>query len=135
MKALVVEDNFTSRKVLIHMLSDLMECDMAVNGDEAVLAFEDAFKNNEPYDVIFLDIMMPGKDGMAVLEEIRTYENQHGINGLDGVKIIITSGLDDSKSILDAFKSGCEGYIVKPYHKEEILVKMEELNLMSTQVD
>jgi len=133
MKALVVEDNFTSRKVLVHMLADLMEYDIAVNGDEAVVAFKDAYDANKPYDVIFLDIMMPGKDGMAVLSEIRGYENEHGINGLDGVKIIITSGLDDSQSILDAFKSGCEGYIVKPYHKEEIVAKMEELNILTTQ--
>ena len=131
MKALIVEDDFTSRKILQRFLSESFETDVAVDGDEACSAFKQAFNNNEKYDIVFLDIMMPKKDGLQVLKELREFEEEHNVLGLDGVKIIMTTALDDSKSILNAFKSGCEGYIVKPYNRHKIYEKIEELGLIS----
>jgi len=74
--------------------------------------------------------MMPKKDGQQVLKEIRAYEEERDVVGLDGVKIIMTTALDDSKSVLNAFKAGCEGYIVKPYNRQKIYGKLEELGLI-----
>ncbi|KAA3617635.1 MAG: response regulator [Calditrichaeota bacterium] len=131
MKALVVEDDFTSRKVLQKLLIENFETDIAVDGEEAWIAFKQAFTNNEKYDVIFLDIMMPKKDGLQLLIEIRQFEEENGVLGLDGVKVIMTTALDDSKNVLNAFKAGCEGYVVKPYNRQKIYDKLEELGLMN----
>ncbi len=130
MRALIVEDNFTNRKILQRFLKDISEVDIAVDGVEAVTAFKSAMDENTPYDVVFLDIMMPNKDGMEVLREIRDYEQQHGILGLDGVKVIITSSLEGNYDILNAFKAGCEAYIVKPYTRRDINSKLAELGCL-----
>ena len=118
MKCLIVEDEFTSRKLLQVYLSDYGNCFVAVNGHEAVEAFREALEENEPYDLICLDIMMPEMDGHETLKAIRRIESEHGIAGLDGVKVIMTTALEDSKDVMGAFKSGCEAYLVKPVEKE-----------------
>ncbi|HED09506.1 MAG TPA: response regulator [Caldithrix abyssi] len=130
MRALIVEDNFTNRKILQRFLKDISETDIAVDGVEAVAAFKTALDEKAPYDVIFLDIMMPNKDGMEVLREIRQYEQELGIMGLDGVKVIMTSALEGNHDILNAFKAGCEAYIVKPYTRSDINSKLAELGCL-----
>jgi two-component system chemotaxis response regulator CheY len=131
MKALIVEDDFTSRTVLQRFLAEDFETNIAIDGEQACQAFKQAFTNNEKYDVVFLDIMMPKKDGLQVLKEIRKYEEDNGLVDHSGVKIIMTTALDDSKNVLTAFKNGCEGYIVKPFNRQKIYSKIEELGLLN----
>ena len=132
MRALVVEDDFTSSKILQRLLVTNFETDIAVDGVEAVNAFTSAHEKKAHYDVIFLDIMMPKKDGHQVLKDIRSYEETNKIDSSETAKIIMTTALDDSKNVLSAFKSGCEGYIVKPYNKQKIFEKLEELGLLKS---
>lgn len=134
MKTLIVEDDFAARKLMQRWLSSCSDCDIAVNGIEAVDAFNEALKEGAPYDLICLDIMMPQMDGHQTLEAIRQLESDHGIGGLDGVKVIMTTALGDSKHVMDAFREGCEGYIVKPVEKQKLLTEMEKLGLLATKV-
>ncbi len=89
-------------------------------------------EDNEPYDLICLDIMMPNMDGREALKAIRQIEHEHGINGLDGVKVIMTTALGDSKSVIGSFREGCEAYIVKPVEKTKLLEEMEKLGLIES---
>lgn len=130
LRILIVEDEFGSRKLLQKFLSPYGVCDLAVDGEEAVEAFKLAMKEEEPYDLICLDIMMPKKDGQTVLKEIREIEESYNISGLDGVKIIMTTALNDPKNILEAFKSQCEAYIPKPISKQKLLEEMKALQLI-----
>ena len=130
MKSLVVEDDFAARKLMQRWLSQVSDCDIAVNGIEAVDAFNEALKEGVPYDLVCLDIMMPQMDGHQALEAIRQIESEQGIVGLDSVKVIMTTALDDSKHVLGAFREGCEGYIVKPVKKQKLLTEMEKLGLI-----
>jgi len=130
MKSLVVEDDFAARKLMQRWLSQVSDCDIAVNGIEAVDAFNEALKEGVPYDLVCLDIMMPQMDGHQALEAIRQIESEQGIVGLDSVKVIMTTALDDSKHVLGAFREGCEGYIVKPIEKQKLLTEMEKLGLI-----
>ncbi len=131
MKCLIVEDEFAARKLLQVYLSDYADCFIAVNGREAVDAFKDALSEGQPYDLICLDIMMPQMDGHDALAAIRQIEKEHGINGLDGAKVIMITALSDSKNIIGAFRKGCEVYIVKPVKKEKLLEEMKKLGLLS----
>lgn len=131
MKCLIVDDEFAARKLLQVYLSEYADCFVAVNGQEAVEAVREAFvKEEEPYDLICLDIMMPEMDGREALEAIRQIEKEHGIGGLDCVKVIMMTALDDSKNIMDAFRTGCEAYIVKPIRKEQLLQEIRHLGLL-----
>jgi two-component system chemotaxis response regulator CheY len=121
MKTLVVDDDFSSRKILQSIFASYGECHVAVDGKEAIFAFEQAFFEEEPYDVICLDIMMPEMDGQEVLKRIRDFETNHNIFGSDGVKIIMTTALDDNEHIIQAFRDQCEAYLIKPINKSKLL--------------
>lgn len=64
MKILIVEDDYASRRFLNKLLSDYGECDITVNGKEAVDAFMLSCLDEAPYQLICLDIMMPELDGI-----------------------------------------------------------------------
>lgn len=130
-KCLIVEDDFAARKLLQIYLSDIAVCFVAVNGYECIEAFREALEDGQYYDLICLDIMMPGMDGRETLKAIRKIENENGIGGLDGVKVVMTTALGDSNNILSSFREGCEAYIVKPIKKEKLLEEIEKLGVGS----
>ena len=131
MKILIVEDEFVCRHVLQELLSPYGECDMAVNGKEAVDAFESALAGNRPYNLVCLDIMLPEMDGQEALKKMREIERKYQIGGLDGVKIIMTTALEDFDNIKRAFIEQCEGYLVKPITREKIITQLKELSLIT----
>ena len=59
MKILLAEDDYATRKFMVSFLSKYGECDVTVDGMEAVDAFLMALEEEEPYDLVCLDIMMP----------------------------------------------------------------------------
>jgi len=131
MKCLIVEDDSISRELLRVYLRNHADCHTASDGREAVRTFTDALDAGQPYDLICMDIMMPGLSGRDALKEIRRIEAQRGIGGLDGVKVIMTTALDDSKDILGSFREGCEAYVVKPVHKDKLFAEIEKLGLLT----
>jgi two-component system, chemotaxis family, chemotaxis protein CheY len=130
MRILIAEDDFTSRKILQKLLSPYGTCDVATNGKEAVDAFHLAWEEETPYDLICLDIMMPYLDGGQVLDEIRSFEKERGIEGLKGAKIIMTTALDDFTNIMKAFRGQCDSYLVKPIDKAKLIGAIEKLGLL-----
>lgn len=129
MKSLIVEDSFVARKLMQVYLSELGDCHIAVNGLEAVEAVKESLQENYPYDLICLDVMMPEMDGIEALKHIRKLESDHGLQGLSGTKIIMTTAKDQSKDIFAAFNSGCEAYLIKPIRKNDLFDEIEKLGL------
>jgi two-component system chemotaxis response regulator CheY len=130
MKILIVEDEFITRLSLQKTLSPFGEVHVAVNGKEAVHAFEIALHDKKPYSLVCLDIKMPEMDGQAALKEIRRIEDENGVSGSDGVKIIMTSAMDDKRNIMEAFKSQCEAYLIKPIDEEALLKHLKDFGLI-----
>lgn len=130
MRILIVEDDLLGRIILRKLLSSRGECDMAVNGREAVEAFRMAWDEFKPYDLICMDILMPEMDGVEALKAIRGFEEERGIFGQARVKVIMITGKDDSKTVLASFREGCEGYVVKPVEKENLEKQIKELGLV-----
>ncbi len=129
MRFLIVDDDDVSRKLLVRILSPFGDCDVAENGLEAVQAISRARKRGKPYDLVTLDIMMPGMDGQEALCEIRKREYECGIHGREGTKVLMVTALEDTRHIISAFRAGCEGYIVKPIDRNAVLEKLGELGL------
>ena len=121
MKTLIVEDDFTSRVLLQALLQRYGENHIAVNGMEAIQAFQMALAEEKPYDLICLDILMPGMNGHEVLKEIRRIEQNQGIFSTDGVKIIMITALDDLGNAFDAFHELCDAYLTKPIDKAGLI--------------
>jgi len=130
MKSLVVEDDFTSRILLQEILSRYGDCHIAVNGKEAVSAFLMARNDGHSYDLICMDIRMPEMNGQEALNEIRAHEKAAGVSSSEGVKIVMTTGVDDPKSVMDAFYRLCDAYLLKPIDKAKVLDCMKELGLI-----
>ncbi len=112
------------------IMSSFGDCEIAEDGKKALELFTEAFNLNKPYEVIFLDIMMPEMDGQVVLNRIREIEAENGIVGLDAVKIIMTTALDDYDNIKSAFKNQAEGYLVKPIDKDKVVKTLLNLHLL-----
>ncbi len=134
MRVLVVDDDFTSRRLMQHILLPHADCDSAVNGREAVGAFRLAWEQSRPYDLICLDVMMPEMDGRQVLGEIRSLEGSMNINALNAVKIIMTTALDNCGNIWGTFNGQCDGYLVKPYDKGKLIDAVRSLGLLPQKV-
>jgi two-component system chemotaxis response regulator CheY len=131
MKSLIVEDDFAARRLMQIYLAVFGECSVAINGIEAVNAVRIALEQNEPYDLICLDIMMPHMDGIEALAKIREVEKENGIQGLDVAKVIMTTAKSLSKDIFGAFNTGCESYLIKPIKKKDVVAEIEKLGLMT----
>ncbi|MCK9216662.1 MAG: response regulator [Firmicutes bacterium] len=130
MRILIVEDDLASRKFLSKLLSKYGECDITVDGMEALEAFMLAWDEGEPYDLICLDIMMPNLDGEKTLKMIRDIEKQKGIVGSNRVKIIMTTALNETERVFDAFETGCEAYASKPINIEKLVEVIRKLGLI-----
>lgn len=130
MRILIVEDDLASRTFLYKFMSRYGDCDITVDGMEAVEAFMMAHDEKQPYDLIFLDIMMPKLDGIKALKAIRGLEEEKGIEPLERAKIIMTTALNDTENVKEAFEIGCEAYAAKPIDTSKMLEVMEKLELI-----
>lgn len=130
MRILIVEDDLASRKFMAKFLSTYGECDITIDGMEALEAFMMAWDEDKPYDLICLDIMMPTLDGKKTLKMIRDIEKQKGVADADRVKIIMTTALNDTSTIHHAFDSGCEAYASKPVNTKKFIEVMGKLGLI-----
>lgn len=114
MKALIAEDDFASRKFMDKYLSQYGDCDVTVDGEEAVGAYMMALEDEEPYDLVCLDVMMPIMDGYQVLEAIRKDEAERHVKKEERVKIIMTTALSQEHNVERAYELDCEGFAGKP---------------------
>ncbi|MBE1425240.1 two-component system, chemotaxis family, response regulator CheY [Desulfomicrobium apsheronum] len=131
MRILIVEDDFVGRKVMHQLLLEYGECDVAVDGVEAVKAFDLAWEANQPYDVMFLDIMMPNMSGHEALKIIRDKEKERGVTPQNEVRVIMTSALDDVKNVTQSFfQGGASAYLVKPIERRKVIEELRKLGLV-----
>ncbi len=128
MRILVAEDDFGSRRMMQKLLAPYGEVDVVVDGEEAVEAFRLAWEESKPYDLVFMDIMMPKMDGQEALKRLRSYEREVGVKPSDEVKVVMTSVLEDPKNVIEAYYDGAAtSYLVKPLDREKIAVELARL--------
>ena len=130
MRILIAEDDFASRKFMMRFLQKYGECDVTVDGMEAVDAFLMALEAGEGYDLVCLDIMMPELDGYQALKAIRDIEKEKGIKDEDASKIIMTTALNEGRNVTKAFELGCVAYAGKPIDQEKFESVLRKLGLI-----
>ena len=114
MKVLVVEDDKILAKTIEQILSSKYDIDHAYDGEEGLL-----YAEQDIYDIIILDLMMPVMNGYEMLQELRKKKIITPV-------LILTAkdGLDDK---LKGFKIGADDYIVKPFNKDELLARIDAI--------
>lgn len=131
MKTLIAEDDLTSRAIAHRLLGRLGPCDAVENGVDAVAAFTRACDEDQPYDLVCLDIMMPEMDGLQALKQIRALEHLRGISDSREVKVIMLTALDDPRSVVEAFyRCGATAYLVKPLDADKLMSELRQLGLI-----
>jgi two-component system chemotaxis response regulator CheY len=130
MRILIAEDDFASRKFMLRFLSKFGECDITVDGIEAVDAFTMALEDDEGYDLICLDIMMPVLDGYQALKLIRNKEDELGVPIDKRAKIIMTTALSERRNVRKAFELGCTAYAGKPIDQSKFVNVLKKMELI-----
>lgn len=130
MRILLAEDDYVTRKAMDNFLSKYGECDVTVDGMEAVDAFLLALEEDEPYDLVCLDIMMPVMDGYQALQGIRNLEKERNIPPDKAAKVIMTTALNDEKNVKMAFELGCTIYSGKPIDQVRFEQALKKLGLI-----
>ncbi len=130
MRILIAEDDYVSRKFLNKFLSKFGECDVTVDGMEAIEVFMMGLEEKSYYDLICLDIMMPEVDGIKALKTIRRLEDENQVPKENRAKIIMTTALNNTEKIFDSYNSGSEAYAVKPIDTDKLVDVMKKLDLI-----
>ena len=112
MRALVVEDDSDLNRQLVSALSDAgYAVDTALDGEEGFYLGE-----NEPYDVVILDLGLPKLDGISVLEQWRRADRN--------MPVIILPARDRWSDKVAGMDAGADDYLAKPFHMEELLARV-----------
>ena len=134
-RALIVDDDCTSRILLQVFLAKYGSCHVALNGQEAVQVFHRALENYRAYHLVFMDICMPEMDGHEAVKQIRECEERLGVLPHERVKIIMTTALKDDGNILKAAGNDCDAYLSKPINTRMLLNHLENFGLVNEKPD
>src|SRR5277367_476092 len=106
-RLLVVDDNPDNREMLSRRLKRLGydNVSLAVDGEEAL-----AMNNASAFDAILLDVMMPRKSGIEVLEQLRSE------NRLEDTPVIMISAATEIETVVRCLELGAEDYLPKPFN-------------------
>lgn len=116
MLVLLVEDNRDlAATVLDYLEIQGFDCDYAHRGDHAFQLLQD-----NTYDAMVLDIMMPGLDGITLCEKIRAQGNN--------APIIMLTARDTLEDKLSGFEAGADDYLVKPFDLPELAARLKALS-------
>lgn len=114
MKLLIIEDDRHLSDTIRDTAQDLFEVTQAFDGEDGLF-----FASQNIFDVIILDIMLPGLNGYEVLEQLREQRVTTPV-----IMLTAKDGIDDK---IQGFKKGADDYLVKPFHREELLLRLEAL--------
>jgi two-component system chemotaxis response regulator CheY len=127
MRVIVADDESVSRNKLQEIMEPLGKCDFFEGGRAVIEAFQESHEEGEPYQLLMLDIGMPDVNGIQVLHEVRRIEKEREIHDENRVKVIMVTAHPDKDTIITFFRAGCDSYIKKPFDRELIFTKLEEL--------
>jgi DNA-binding NtrC family response regulator len=111
-RILIVDDDEGTREVLEVILEDDYNVACAADGQVALDKL-----NREAFDLVLLDLIMPGMDGIETLKRIKAYDKQ--------IDVIMVSATDRAREATAAITSGAYDYITKPFDADAILTAIE----------
>jgi DNA-binding response OmpR family regulator len=114
LKILIVDDEIRISNLLrIYLQRESFHVDAAADGDEGL---DKALHEN--YDLIILDVLMPGKDGFQVLEDLRKVKQ---------TPVIMLSAKSESEDLIRGTDLGANAFISKPFSPAAVVAKIKEI--------
>jgi len=123
-KILIIDDEEGYLNILSMSLNGLGNYDYAGDGSTAIEYVDSAIQANNPYEVVLLDLGLPGMNGIEVLEKIRQMEHDGAVSNRS--KVIVITAYQDK--FLEAHEKGCDDYMCKPISFEELIGKIKEVD-------
>ena len=117
MKILLMEDDPVLGDIVTDYLQGFYETDRAFDSAEA-----QEFIDEGHYDLFIFDINVPGKSGVELLEELRSFN--------DTTPAIIITAYGDTKHLKESFDAGAHDYIRKPFELEELKLRIEKSRVL-----
>lgn len=111
---LIVEDEATLSDNIKEILSDLGEITQIYDGEEGLFEAETGV-----YDLILLDLMLPGKNGYEILAELRKKNIQ--------TPVLILTAKDGLEDKITGFQKGADDYLTKSFYREELIMRVKAL--------
>lgn len=131
LRALIVDDDPINSRFLLEIMAPYAVCDTAADGRCGLDAFGRALAAGQPYDVIFVDVMMPGMDGHQALEGMRHLEHEQGVSSSDAAKVIMISASDDTRTVYRAFfEGGALSFLSKPFTCDGVLDELRKFDII-----
>ncbi|MEO5331086.1 MAG: response regulator [Magnetococcus sp. YQC-5] len=135
MRILIADSQSVCRARLQTMLEPYGECVLVEDSASVVQAFEAALKTDKPFDLVLLEIRMPCMNGQEALLKIRQIEKRvRGVTLTQNTNraiIFMHTSLEDPDQLVTAYRKGhCNGYIIKPVDKDELLERLRKYNLI-----
>jgi len=127
-KILLVDDNQINKRLIVRMLKDCGIIEEAEDGLEGLQKYDEAIESKEPFDLIILDIKMPGMNGYELLEIIRNIEDSD--TTYHKSIVFMLSVLDQSDKSIKGFSDGWNEYFEKPITIHKLFEKMGNYNLL-----
>ncbi len=111
-RVLVVDDDTALAEMIgIVLRAEGFETAFCADGSEAM----DSFRTSRP-DLVLLDLMLPGKSGIEVCQELRAES---------GVPIIMLTAKSDTTDVVRGLESGADDYVVKPFNPKELVARIK----------
>ena len=114
MKILIVEDDPILSDTIVESTKLLYKAVQAFDGEEGLYLAEQNI-----YDIIILDVMLPNMNGYEILRELRAKEIMTPV-----IFLTAKDGIDDK---IQGLRLGADDYLVKPFHREELLLRLEAI--------
>lgn len=113
MKILVVEDDKNLNNSICEMLGNMAEVVPSYDGEDALFQAE-----QDIYDLIILDVMLPHIDGFTILSKVRKFSN---------CPILMLTAKDTVNNKVEGLRLGADDYMTKPFYRDELLARVEAL--------
>lgn len=115
MRALIVEDEPALREQLVDSLRNQgFAIDQAEDGEEGLY-----LATNMPIDIAIIDLGLPGKDGLSLIQNLRKANHKY--------PVLILTARDTWQDKVDGLEAGADDYLTKPFHMEELLARLRAL--------
>lgn len=129
MRILIIDDDPAIRLLLSTYLKPYGTCVEAEHGAAGIQVFTNGLAQQQSFDLVCLDIQMPGLDGHATLRCLRAIEAGFGRLGRAGARILMATTRDTPRDVLAAFREQAEGYLVKPINTAQLREQLESLDI------
>ncbi len=133
-KTLIVEDVTVLQKMISRIIKSYAEVTSIDNGVEAIYLYTKAILNDDPYDLICLDIYIPEMNGLEVLQNIRKFEEKIGLSSENRVKIIVITSLANNESFEREIKKYADSFLNKPFSPADLTNELNKYFLIKENV-